>query len=103
MATIRTSGASAIVNSFDAIGTAAQAISSTIGSAGRMATALHAKADAYATSIEVKAKLDKLDATELAMQNWAVASQERMLELNNRIKNQQLYDAMLEKAKAALA
>lgn len=103
MATIRNAGSSAITDTLAAISTTAGAVNATIGSAGRMATAMHAKADAFATAIEVKAKLDKLDATDIAKQNWAVAAQERMLELNNRIKDKTLYDAMLNKANEALA
>lgn len=103
MATIRTSGASALVDTLGVISTAASTLNHTIGSAGRMASALHTKADAYATSIENKAKLDKLDAGEIAIQNWAIQSQERLLELKSRIKDQALYDQLVEQARKALA
>lgn len=102
MATIRSSAGNATTSLFGVVTTTANTLNSSINSVGRLASAMEAKSDAYATSIEAKAALDKLDATQVAAQNWAVQQQEKMLELNDRIKSKELYDAYLEKARKAL-
>lgn len=103
MTTIRNAGSKSIVDTLGAVSSLASTVSDTIGSVGRMSQALHAKADAYATAIEYKAALDKLDAKKIATQNWAVSTQERMLELNDRIKDKQLYESLLAQAEEAIA
>lgn len=83
--TVRSSASSATTSVLDTIGITARSLSATVGSAGRMADAMYAKSDAYATEIEAKALAQKAVAETRAEANFIIEHAEFLKGINSRM------------------